>query len=681
PGSDVGYTVTVTNNGPAYAGAVRIQDTAPDGTSIASWTARVEAGTVNLPGTSGAGELDQTIRILPAGATVTYDITLNTSEANTADLVNTVTVSTETDDAVPSNNTASTAPLPSVPAAPTSGGDLEACAESPVQTLTATAAVPAGQTVVWYDAATGGNVVTDPTLNTVGTVTYYAEAVKGELVSATRTAVTLTIHALPVLVITDPAVACAGATVDLTAAAVTAGSDAGLTYTYYRDAAGIDELTAPEAVAASGTYYIRATDPNTGCSTVAPVTVQFVDRPVVTATHPDCVVGTGSIAITEPLGVDFEYSINGVDYQSEPLFESVAPGTYGVTARHVSTPGCVSAEVEVTIHATPTTVTPGVVHPGCGESTGRIEFPANADYEYAVYQAGETPAYQSSPVFADLAPGEYLARMRSLLIDCELVAVTVTIESAPATPAAPVADDLTACAESPVQSLTATATVPDGHTIVWYDAATGGNVVADPTLDAVGTVTYYAEARNGDCVSETRTPVTLTLLETVEADAGADQTKAEGPRFTLDADLPAGATGTWSVVAGTPAVAISDINDPKATLSLTPGTSVTLRWTITRGSCEAMDEVVLTLLPAISEADLHVTATVNTSSPLAETEVVFTVEVRNEGPGNATAVEVHDKLPGGYAFVSAEASRGTYDAPPESGASVAWPTAGRKYCG
>src|SRR5690606_15290624 len=107
PGSDVGYTVTVTNNGPAYAGAVRIQDTAPDGTSIASWTARVEAGTVNLPGTSGAGELDQTIRILPAGATVTYDITLNTSEANTADLVNTVTVSTETDDAVPSNNTAS----------------------------------------------------------------------------------------------------------------------------------------------------------------------------------------------------------------------------------------------------------------------------------------------------------------------------------------------------------------------------------------------------------------------------------------------------------------------------------------------------------------------------------------------------------------------------------------------
>src|SRR5690606_16833893 len=385
-------------------------------------------------------------------------------------------------------------------------------------------------------------------------------------------------------------------------------------------------------------------------------------RPVVTATHPDCVVGTGSIAITEPLGVDFEYSINGVDYQSEPLFESVAPGTYGVTARHVSTPGCVSGEVEVTIHATPTTVTPGVVHPGCGESTGRIEFPANADYEYAVYQAGETPAYQSSPVFADLAPGEYLARMRSLLIDCELVAVTVTIESAPATPAAPVADDLTACAESPVQSLTATATVPDGHTIVWYDAATGGNVVADPTLDAVGTVTYYAEARNGDCVSETRTPVTLTLLETVEADAGADQTKAEGPRFTLDADLPAGATGTWSVVAGTPAVAISDINDPKATLSLTPGTSVTLRWTITRGSSEAMDEVVLTLLPAISEADLHVTATVNPSSPLAETEVVFTVEVRNEGPGNATAVEVHDKLPGGYAFVSAEASRGTYDA-------------------
>ncbi|MFM9052555.1 MAG: hypothetical protein ACKOKF_09630, partial [Bacteroidota bacterium] len=60
------------------------------------------------------------------------------------------------------------------PSAPGSGGDQTVCEESPIQTLTATATVNIGEVVVWYDAASGGNVVVSPTKNTTGTVTYYA---------------------------------------------------------------------------------------------------------------------------------------------------------------------------------------------------------------------------------------------------------------------------------------------------------------------------------------------------------------------------------------------------------------------------------------------------------------------------------------------------------------------------
>ncbi|HAH37316.1 MAG TPA: hypothetical protein DCL81_12590, partial [Algoriphagus sp.] len=62
--------------------------------------------------------------------------------------------------------------------------------------------------------------------------------------------------------------------------------------------------------------------------------------------------------------------------------------------------------------------------------------------------------------------------------------------------------------------MTAQATVPEGFEIKWFTAATGGNLVTNPTLNSLGTVTYYAEARNitTGCISATRTPVTLSLL-------------------------------------------------------------------------------------------------------------------------------------------------------------------------
>ncbi|MBG44296.1 MAG: hypothetical protein CL530_10045, partial [Aequorivita sp.] len=81
------------------------------------------------------------------------------------------------------------------PSAPVSGGNQTECALDPIQTLIATATVPGGQSIVWYDLAIGGNVVS-PTWNTIGSKTYYAEAVNNttSCKSSTRTPVTLTLN-------------------------------------------------------------------------------------------------------------------------------------------------------------------------------------------------------------------------------------------------------------------------------------------------------------------------------------------------------------------------------------------------------------------------------------------------------------------------------------------------------
>ena len=90
--------------------------------------------------------------------------------------------------------------------------------------------------------------------------------------------ITMTVNSIPTVIITNPDAVCAPATVDLTAAAVTAGSTSGLAYTYWTDAAGTNPLANDNAVSTSGTYYIRGTI--NGCSDIKPVIVTINPPPV-----------------------------------------------------------------------------------------------------------------------------------------------------------------------------------------------------------------------------------------------------------------------------------------------------------------------------------------------------------------------------------------------------------------
>ncbi|WP_333667251.1 hypothetical protein, partial [Flavobacterium sp.] len=118
---------------------------------------------------------------------------------------------------------------------------------------------------------------------------------------------TLTISPAPTLVTHDPAPVCAPLTVNLTLAAVTAGSNLqGGTLTYWTDSGATTPLANPAAVSASGTYYIKATT-SAGCFDIKPVTVTVIPS-IPIEIHCSANVSTSACAYVDQAALDAAFA-------------------------------------------------------------------------------------------------------------------------------------------------------------------------------------------------------------------------------------------------------------------------------------------------------------------------------------------------------------------------------------
>lgn len=178
PGEDVVYTITITNNGPGDAYNVNINDVAPAGTTINSWTAAVTNGIVTLPHTSGSGDLNETISTFPNGAVVTYEVTVRTTSSFTAPLSNTVAITTATPDPEPSCAGCVTPPIPALLTPPTAvNNDTTTKAGTPVLIRILANDIASGSPLV----PSSIEIISLPahgtvTVNTDGTVVYTPNA-------------------------------------------------------------------------------------------------------------------------------------------------------------------------------------------------------------------------------------------------------------------------------------------------------------------------------------------------------------------------------------------------------------------------------------------------------------------------------------------------------------------------
>lgn len=119
PGTNVVYTITVTNKGPFTATGAQVGDTLPAGITSASWSCVASSG--GTCAASGTGGITDTVT-LPKDGTATYTLTMAVPAGFTGNLVNTASVAAGPDnvDPNPEDNSATdtnTGPIP--PRAPT----------------------------------------------------------------------------------------------------------------------------------------------------------------------------------------------------------------------------------------------------------------------------------------------------------------------------------------------------------------------------------------------------------------------------------------------------------------------------------------------------------------------------------------------------------------------------------
>lgn len=200
-----------------------------------------------------------------------------------------------------------------------------------------------------------------------------------------------------------------------TGGSISVVSPAGVGYSYSIDGVNYTN-TSGVFTNVGGSFFVTAQSPE-GCisnpTLVALTGTGPAIAPTVNVQQPTCAVNSGAITITSPLGSGYSYSIDGINFQSAPLFTNLTPGSYQVTYRVNGV--CYSANRTVFItNPPPVPAAPvmSVVQPSCTVATGSLTItsPIGAGLNYSIN--GTT--YQTSPVFNNLAAGSYNVIVRNL---------------------------------------------------------------------------------------------------------------------------------------------------------------------------------------------------------------------------------------------------------------------------
>ncbi|UOF16265.1 Ig-like domain-containing protein [Lysobacter capsici] len=645
-GSNVTFTVTVSNNGPSAAAGVNVNDQLPAGYTFVSATPSV--------GTYNAGTGVWAVGALASGANATLQIVATVLP--TGPYANTATATSTTGDPTPGNNTATNTPVP------VASADLAV-------TKTASSATP----------TVGTNVTFTVTVSNNGPSAAAAVNVNDQL-PAGYTFVSAT-----------PSVGTYNAGTGVWAVG---GLASGANATLQIVATVLP--TGPYANTATATSTTNDPTPGNNTATNTPVPVASADLAVTkTASSATPIVGT-NVTFTVTVSNNGPSAAAGVNVNDQLpagyTFVSATPsvGTYNAGTGVWAVGGLASgANATLQIVAT---VLPNGPYANTATATSTTNDPTPGNNT-----ATNTPVPVAS---ADLAVTKTASSATPTVGTNITFTVTVSNNGPSAAAGVNVNDQLPA-------GYTFVSATPSVGT---YNAGTGVWAVgglasgANATLQIVATVlptgpyanTATATSTTNDptpgnnTATNTPTPVASADLVVTKTASSATPTVGTNITFTVTVSnngpsaaagvnvndqLPAGYTfvsatpsvGTYN--AGTGVWAVGGLaSGANATLQIVatvlpngPYANTATATSTTNDPTPGNNTATNTPVP-VASADLAVTKTASSATPTVGTNITFTVAVSNNGPSAAAGVNVNDQLPAGYTFVSATPSVGTYNA-------------------
>lgn len=410
----------------------------------------------------------------------------------------------------------------------------------------------------WFDVPVGGTALstnasyTTPALN--ATDTFWVSASQNGCVSS-RLQVIVTVNSIPAApTVATPAPICAGNTTQV----VASGTGTKMWYTALTGGNVIftgDTFTTP-VLNSNATYYVASS--NNGCTstsrTLVTAVVNAIPSNAVVSTPAAICAGTSTSVIANTTTGTRSWFTTVTGGTSLSSSDTLVTGTLNSTTVYYvqnTVNGCNSASrtpVTVTVNQIP--AAPGIASPNsicAGTSTMIMAVPSAGTRRWYTSATGGVSIYTGDTLATGTLNTTTTYYAENTVNGCTSTNRTMVSVIVNALPAAPSVNAPAVCSGT-AATFTASG-VASLDSVMWYDAATAGNMLGAGNTYTTGALTsattVYAAVKSAQgCISATRTAAAATVNSIPSAPAVSDTVICAGTAITLDYTTAAG-TLNW----------------------------------------------------------------------------------------------------------------------------------------